>query len=404
MTAITPDSGDILNYFDTGGNPLTRFQMAQAAACATAMMGPMESEDKARQAQAKLSTYIRELYDDVLCDVFRTDPERMREATRHAMAVLEFQQHQMPYASLEETSIEFRDRGTDDPEFLSTRLIDVGSDAEVESFSRNPTHWDVIRSLGYTWLTPKEMPTHSMLCELIRAEGRNSDFEQFIADMLEPFCAHGPYGAIVDGVQNIKFGAPVDHFELGGIADSARQLRDIICFAFSNQIRNYILSLPRRVPKRVVIDEVGAFVRFPSGPEILRQMFTQYRKFNCWVLIGLQQVEQLAHGGVLAEIVGNTKMFFLMNNSQRDLDQLDPFIQLPPATKEMIRGFGDPKRDGFSSFCYVHLGESGRPMITAGQLHANKELLVCTTGDDLLRKRILRSPDVTQEIVKCAEE
>ena len=404
MATITPDSGHTVNYFDTGGNPLTRLQEAQASACATAMPGPMESEDKARQVQAIISRYVGEVYNDALCDVFREDPERMRDSTRFALAVVEFRRREMPNVPFPEAYFEFRDRGMNDSKYLSTYLSAVGSDAEVEALGQNPKHWDVIRCVGYSFVTPDEMPTHSMLCELLRAEGRGNSLKEFIADMLEPFRAHGPYGAIVDGVQNIEFGKPVDHFELGGIPDSARHLRDLICFAFSNQIRNYIYLLPRRVPKRVVIDEVGAFVHLPGGPDILRDIFTQYRKFNCWVLIGLQQLEQLEHGGFLPQILGNTKMFFLMNNSKRDLDNLDPFIELPPATKEMIRAFGDPKRVGFSSFCYVHQGNTGRPMITAGQLHANKELLACTTSDDVIRQRILRSSDVTQEIIQCANE
>ncbi len=239
------------------------------------------------------------------------------------------------------------------------------------------------------------------------AEQKSShqDLYAMLATLLRPWLRDGRYGPIVDGASNVDLGsADVDendplkvvHFELEKISKAEAELRAVVGFLITNEVRNHIQGMPRGIRKQVVIEEMTSFLKVPNGEEIVIDYYERMRKYSCQVVSVFQQYTSLleAHPKVAKAMIGNSSGMLLLGNTNRqDLDTLSSFVHLPEVIKDKIRSFPKPESmkgrdDAYAGFVYVQL-EGKEPRFTVGRNVISQEVedITSSSGDVFDRKQ-----------------
>jgi hypothetical protein len=247
----------------------------------------------------------------------------------------------------------------------------------------------LVRNVAYALMTPNEMPQHSQLQATMWLDAQGSGTEHAdelgrIATLLKPWCRNGNYGAILDGATNVDLRGRVTHFELGSIPESAADLRAVAAFLITNQARNEIMTRPRSQRKRVILEELSAFLAVPNGDRITREFYERMRKYNCWVVSVIQQYDRIRNHPVRGSVMGNSRQVYMLKQQDRpDLDNICETFPLPDVTKSAIMRFPDPSaiRQGepWSGLCYYHLGDQ-RPVIATARNFAAREMLYASSS------------------------
>ncbi|MCZ7636795.1 MAG: hypothetical protein M5U12_12600 [Verrucomicrobia bacterium] len=180
-----------------------------------------------------------------------------------------------------------------------------------------------------------------------------------------PWCRGGNCGLLFDGPSNVGLGGAGVHFELGYLPEAAHDLKGVVGFLAINSLRQHILTLPRAARKRVVIEEVSRFLDLPGAETIVRELFEQFRKFNCQVLIVAQSYSRLADTPIRVAVVGNARAWGIFNpGSREDVERLGRDIGLSPLAQEAILRFPRPDQQSgakYSEFLYFHT-DARRPI------------------------------------------
>lgn len=392
---VQPNGNLTFNYFDTRGLPLSPDQLGGATAIAHLMAGPPPDVDKDRIRQALLSKQIERLYIDQFESWAGRHPAERAEAARRVAIADAWRKKRMPQGTvLADAWMDFRaelmdgepaavelDRMTVDPALLEDFLNDPGN------------QWDLM-SLAYTIMKPEDMPTHSQFVELLNLESRQRRAHPDMAllrMLLEPWSRTGRYGAILDGVNNVDLSGKVVHFELSYIPESARELRTVAAFLITNDLRKEIMSRPRSTRKRVILEELSAFLAMPDGDRITREYYERMRKYSCWVFSIIQQFQRIKDHPVRSSVVGNSRiMMMLKQPDQRDVEAMSEGFRIPSVTRRQVTSFPDPsemKIDPYASFVYYHEA-TGRPRIAIGRHQASKEMILAsaTSGEAFERQ------------------
>jgi hypothetical protein len=160
-------------------------------------------------------------------------------------------------------------------------------------------------------------------------------------------------------------GTRVAHYYQGPIPDSARDLKTVLGALILNRERQHILSLPRAQRKRLVIEEVSRFLDLPRAEVFLRELFEQFRKFNCQVTVVAQSYSRLADTPIRVALVGNTRAWMIFNTGSReDVERLGRDLDLPRLAQETILRLPRPDQQTgpkFSEFLYYHT-DARRPI------------------------------------------
>jgi type IV secretory pathway VirB4 component len=371
---IQPNGTLTFNYLDTGGLPLSSLQIANATALCQLMAGACQDEDRNRLRGARLSGAIRQLYRDYYEDWRRKHPEQQRELARTTAALQKWLAERLPPgATMLDAFVDYRDF----PEASGEKAEWLASitDGEIDQVQRDQVAAEECFRLSFASLNASEMPTHSQLQELLSmdAHGANGDDSRHLAQLLEPWCSHGNYGAILDGENNVDLRGKIAHFELGYIPESAQDLRAVAGFLITNHVRNEVMTRRRDVRKRVILEELSAFLTIPDGDRITREFYERMRKFNCWVFSVIQQFGRFYDSPVRTSVMGNSRMLFLLKQRDRqDLDRVSEAFPLPEVTQSAISSFPEPK--SFSSFVYYR-EEDGKPVIANARNRASEEML-----------------------------
>jgi len=227
------------------------------------------------------------------------------------------------------------------------------------------------------------MPTHSHLQELFALEshGTNAQDWRILAKLLEPWCAGGNYGPVLDGTSNIQLDGKIAHFELGYIPESAQDLRAVAAFLITNHVRNEVLTRPRLQRKRIVLEELSAFLTIPDGDRITREFYERMRKYHCWVISVIQQFGRFYDSPVRSSVMGNSRVLFLLKQrDKQDLDRIDESFPLPDITKSAIANFPEPGKQRTSphaGFVYYR-AEDAKPVIVTAKNAASEKLIKLT--------------------------
>ena len=377
---IQPNGTLTFNYLDTGGLPLTSLQLSNATALCHLMAGTCRDEDKDRLRAAALSGSIRQLYRDYFDDWKRKHPQKHHDLVRETVVHQSWLQEKLPPGStLLDAFIDLRDRPWQNGEI--EHLLENVTDEQVTQAEQDPKLTDATFRLAFADMSPGQMPTHSQLHELVslNSDTQNAASSQDLAQLLEPWCAHGNYGGILDGENNVDLRRRIAHFELGTIPESAKDLRAIAAFLITNHVRNEVMSRPRDTRKRVILEELSAFLTIPDGDRITREFYERMRKFNCWVFSVIQQYARFHESPVRSSVMGNSRMLFLLKQRDRqDLDLINEAFPLPEVTRAAISAFPEPRTH--ASFVYYREAE-GKPIIANGRNQASAEMLYAAASD-----------------------
>src|SRR5260370_29268481 len=176
---------------------------------------------------------------------------------------------------------------------------------------------------------PEEFPTLYDLQDEIQTQGRKrpatpeSQEYAILGKVLEIWLRDGPYGPIVDGITNIDLKKKIVHFELGKIKESESELLAVAGFLIMNDVRNYIMTMPRSLRKRLILEELSAIMDMDNGPKIARDYWERARQYSCWLLGILQNFARLDErnpGGTGAMLSNSDQAIWLKSNNKQDLN------------------------------------------------------------------------------------
>jgi hypothetical protein len=372
---IQPDGDLTINYLDTHGLPLTAEHLASAMALVARIAGVSNDEDKQLAREAQIAKYIMLLYEDVFEEWSRKNGDRLLQIARHAYALAEMKRGR-PGATTLDVFVDFRDRQRIDAESANHQLAEVPEE-EVLRFLKELNTRREVRNLAFAYFEPLEYPTHRMLQELLQLDASDPAAGD-LATRLLPWCADGNYGCLLDGASNISLTGKIAHFELGYIPEAAKLLRSVAGFLITNYTRQHIITMPRRLRKRNVYEEVARLLDIPGGEQIVKESYAQMRKFNCWNISIVQQYGRFKESRIRSAVFGNSRQFFLMRQNDRaDLDDMANDIGLTDLTKHAILSYPLPDQqtgEKFAAFTYLH-NDAQNPICGTAHNVASPEML-----------------------------
>ena len=248
-----------------------------------------------------------------------------------------------------------------------------------------------------------------MLQELIQLDASDAAAGD-LATRLLPWCADGNYGCLLDGTSNISLTGKIAHFELGYIPEAAKLLRAVAGFLITNYTRQHIITMPRRLRKRNVYEEVARLLDIPGGEQIVKESYAQMRKFNCWNISIVQQYGRFKESRIRSAVFGNSRQFFLMRQNDRaDLDDMARDIGLTDVTKHTILSYPLPDQQSgekFAAFTYLH-NDAQNPICGTAHNVASPEMLYVSGSSGAQfdeRAQELRGSDDTISAIEAAAQ
>ena len=411
---VRSNGNQTFNLFDTRGLPLSSRHLANATALSHLLVGRSLDEDKDKLRAAVLAETISQVYGTAYRAWRKDNPESHYRLCREAAVLLKFQQaRDEPSEGFLDAFLEARSLGKGNPKALKEFEAQIDDGAAL-ALDRDPSTEHFVRNLAFASWRPEMFPTLSDLQDELHtaglAKGAHRELCATLASLLRPWLRDGRYGPIVDGASNLHLGSveisnedplKVVHFELGEIGKSEAELKAVVGFLITNEVRNHIEGMPRGIRKQVVIEEMTSFLRIPNGEEIVIDFYERCRKYSCQCISVFQQYAALleAHPKVAKAIIGNSSaMLLLRNQNRRDLDTLSSFVRLPEVIKDKITSFPLPESmkgrdDAYAGFVYAQLNEA-EPRFTVGRNVISEEVehLTSSSGDVFeRRKRELRS-------------
>ncbi|MCB1120616.1 MAG: hypothetical protein KJT03_03635 [Verrucomicrobiae bacterium] len=383
---IEPDSDLCINYLDTSGMPLTRLQVSSGVALVSRMIGASDSQERQQIRQAQIGHYIDLLYRDQFETWQRKHRDRMPEVRRMACATFLWKQSdpENNYSFVEAFSI-FKELLANEDEKALGFFDNIPSERIVE-FSKHPDTCDFVKDTAFAYFEADDYPIHSQLIELMRF-GRSSFHPKHeideLATLMSAWTAAGSYGKLFDGITNVALKDKIAHFELGQLGDEAVELRTAAGLLITSFARQHIISLPRRLRKRIIFEEVSRFLDVPGGEKTVSEAYAQLRKFSCWTCSIVQQYERFKRSSIRAVVMGNSKQHLLMRQLDKaDIQEIARDTGLPPSVQEAIMDYPLIEQQAearkFSSLCYYAPG--AHPPLCGTALNIQAKTYYCEAG------------------------
>jgi hypothetical protein len=399
---VNANSEHTFNLFDPRGLPWSAAHLSNATALAHLLVGNAGNRFEDRLVGSLLSETIQSVYATAYRSWRNANPEEHFELCREAHALLWFR-----YAcrggkgSALDVFLEAREARRRDPNALGE--YEETNEEEVLSVDRNPDTESFVRDLACARWNRDQFPTLSDLQDELKALSRqaveHAKLCATLATLLNDWLRDGRYGAIVDGPSNLDLGATdiresdplkVLYFELGELGESQTELRRVVGFFITGEVRNHLMGMPRSIRKQGVIEELTAFMDVPGGDKITKDFFERMRKYNAQVTAVFQQYGTLesAHPDVAKAVMGNCLGVLLLRNSKADLDAIsERVVEIPEVVKQRLMSFPQPETlkgrdDAYGGFVYVDKA-GDRPTFTAGRnvLSPELERLTSSSGD-----------------------
>jgi type IV secretion system protein TrbE len=352
---VVRSNGDqTFNVFDTRRQPLSNQHLASATALVHLLVGQHSDSDKDKLRHAVLAETIVTVYGSAFRKWRKNHPQEY------------FQLCEDLSVDLDASEIEWQLFARWTPAMFPT-LFDLQDELHAQATQKGP---------------------HQELCATL-------------ASLLRPWLRDGIYGPIVDGASNIDLGSAqmsdndplkVIHFELGEMGESEAELKAVVGFLITNEVRNHIQGMPRGLRKLAVIEEMTAFLKVPNGAQIVVDYYQQMRKYSCQVVSVFQQYSTLLEASpkVAKSIVhGASAMLLLRNHNRQDLDTLSGFLPkpIPDVIKDHVTRFPKPaeftnRDEAYAGFVYVQLGTED-PRYTVGRNYISYEVeqITSSSGD-----------------------
>jgi len=349
-----PDGTQTFNVFETQKSPRCSFTSASQTAFVARLVGLPADEEKARRQSALIARHLSQMCDDHAREQLRQWPqERRTTLIRHALALDRWVTEHG--GSDTEAFLDFREWQQTEPAAAAALLAQF-TDAELLEFES--THTRQIYDLLFAYLQPEEHLTLSALREYFELAQEDEEECRWLATLLIPWCRGGNYGVLFDGPSNVALNGPVVHFESGLISEAAKDIRALYGLLVINSLRQHILSLPRLMWKRIIIEEVSRFLEVPGAETILRELAEQFRKHRTQLVLVFQSYSRMADTSIRVALFGNSRAWMIFNTGdRRDIERLGQDLGLSRVAQEAILRFPRPDQqtgDKYSEFLYWH--------------------------------------------------
>jgi len=356
---LHPDGDLTINYLDTRQLPLNQLQTATAVALVSRMIGEASDEETQQIRQAMLGQYIGQLYQDAFADWTGRNRELLPEIQRMACATNRWKRNMAQGTTDMEAYADLRDRLAKNDDEAQQFLADI-PEADITAFLQNPQTERAVMMMAHAYYQPNDYPQHESLVELMqfsRFPEHRKDTVDHLATLLSAWCAHGQYGRLFDGTTNISLTGSIAHFELGYIPEQAVELKTAAGLLISGFARQHIISLPRKLRKRIIYEELARFLDVPGGEKVVAESYAQLRKFSCWTASIVQQYSRFKSSRIRPVVIGNSKQFFLMRQFDKsDIEDIANDIALPESVCAAIQSYPMPEQQPegkkFSSICF----------------------------------------------------
>jgi hypothetical protein len=397
---VRSNSGHTFNLFDTRGLALSPQHLRSAAALAQLLAGGSSDKDREADCNAILSRTIKAIYERSYRFWKNDHPDLDYLASRRAALALRLKED---FVDAVQTLKEWE--GSDKLAEMENGLTEEASAA----ISRDPATEHFVRDVAFSTWTPEMFPTLRDLWDEIRVQklqaGASALYEP-LANRLEVWLRDGEFGPIADGCSNVSLGSSyvteesplrVVHFELGEMKQAeSTSLKSVVGFLIMNEVRSIVQTMPRRIRKAFLIEEMTSFLRVPNASTIVIDYAERARKYSLWLAYVFQQYSSLlkADPAVAEAIIGNAQTMLLLRNINReDLAVLDSHVHLPEPIISALQTFPMPelmkgRDDAYAGFVYVQRSDA-RPVFTIGRnvISPRMKRIVSSSGDDFDRKR-----------------
>lgn len=410
---IDPSANLTLNYFDTGGLPLTPAQIEFSTTFLTAMCGESSDLEKIQDRAAIITPYVIAVYTDAYSEWRNRHRKELELAARMSLTI----EAMIPRLPLDQNTA--LDAYFELRETLSKPETDLeGFEQEIATLYHS---WslqqindciiddpEMLRNVSYAFMSSGDMPYHSQLVEAIR-ETTLSNLEKSetarIASRLAVYSVESGKGCLFDGETSIDLSKRWIHIELGKMAQVSNALKNLVGIVINNLVKNQIINMPRSVKKAYLFEEASRFLLIPGAAEIMKQTYAQFRKFNCVAITITQSIAQMAQFSVGQIIMTQSKLFlFLKNTDAAELDLIGNYIALSDEAKRNIMEFPAPEHlpagKRYSSFL-LYAQRADFPMVGVGRNYALNAILAAAATSGSLHSRISR---LLKELSSCKPE
>ncbi len=373
---IRPDGEETINYLDTGGLPLTKSLKSEAAALCAYMVGTSSDEDVQRRRLSLFARYIDQLYTDHYEEWARSRPDDVVAIAREALAVTRWligmqAEHQANHDA-ETPPPTFVDAWTDSHQEVNTerwlQQLAAIRDEEVLQFLKTPATEETVRNCVFAHFTPEQMPTHSNLVEMMLRTPMVEHDKRTVQDLAEQLKDwtrdEGSKGKLFDGVTNISLNGRLIHFELSLLGSGENSLKTAAYYLIMNAVRHHVMTLPRQLLKRGLIEEAARVADIPDGVAMMEEMAAQLRKYNCWACFAFQNDAQLDKPKVRKVIFGNIKQALLgRQRSPALVRSIAAELELPETAAGAVASYPLPEYVNYeyAQFLYYHM-DASRPI------------------------------------------
>jgi hypothetical protein len=293
-------------------------------------------------------------------------------------------------------------------------LLEYRTEVDVDAalaLDRDPKTEHLVESLAFAGWSPEMFPTLSDLQDELHSsalsKGPHSELCATLASLLRPWLRDGRYGPIVDGASNVDIGSTdidensplkVVHFELAELGEAESELRAVVGFLITNEVRNHIQGMPRGIWKQMVIEEMVSFLKVPNAEQIIVDYWQKARKYSCQMVAVFQNYSTLleASAKVAKAIVSNSSaMLLLRNHNRQDLESLGEYLPspIPDVIKDQITRFPKPAdmkaSEAYAGFVYTQL-DGEKPRFTVGKnfISTEVERITSSSGDVFQAKQL----------------
>lgn len=401
---IDPSANLTLNYFDTGGLPLTPAQIEYVTAFLVAMCGESTDLEKIQDRSAIITPFVTAVYTDAYHEWRLRHRAELEKAARLSLTIEKIIPTLPPDRNTaQDAFFDLRDMLAVRPEDLETagwelfKIYRSWTVQEVNSYILDDP--EMLRNISYAFMGKGDMPYHSQLVEAIREtsfSGLESEKNESsrIAARLAVYSIESGKGCLFDGETTIDLSKRWIHIELGKMAQSGKALKNLVGIVINNLVKNQIVSMSRSAKKMYLFEEASRFLLIPGADEIMKQSYAQLRKFNCVAITITQSIAQMAQSGVGQIIMTQSKMFiFLKNNDRTELDLIHNFLPLSDEAKRSIMEFPAPEHlppgNRYSSFL-LFAQRADWPMVGVGRNYASGAILAAAATSGGLHSKLTR--------------
>jgi conjugal transfer ATP-binding protein TraC len=215
-----------------------------------------------------------------------------------------------------------------------------------------------------------------------------------IGHQLGSFCAGGEHGRYFHGANNVDLNNRLVVLELQQL--SGRQhLQRVVVLQLLFQIQSSMVSLPRELPKILLIDEAFQLIASNETAAFIVSFYRQLRKFGATCMICTQSVNDLYASDGAAAIVENSAHMWLLGQKPESIRMVrkEGRLEMPDAAFQLLESVHTVPGE------YSEILVRSPAGIGVGRLVVSEfnRLLYSTKAQDVAQRKALQDRGMTIE-------